>query len=123
MQPSRPLPPTAGDADDIVGLACTLPSPELGTRRVALTDVVDRAVSATQSDSGVILRFDGSDETAGIVFGLVMAERACCARFTYVMRFDPQRASLELRIESPPQLRQALNELYLGMHRQATTDG
>lgn len=74
-------------------------------------------------ETGVAVRFDGSDKVARLVFDLIVAERVCCARFGYTMRFDPQRASLELRVESPIPLRTALKTLYLGLVREAGIDG
>ena len=106
-------------ADDALGLVCTLPGSERAPRSVTLRDIISHARGWTELETGVALRFDGSDEVARLVFDLIVAERVCCAQFSYTMCFDPQHTSLELRVESPIAFRAALKDLYLELLREA----
>lgn len=123
MMQSRALPQMPADVDDALGLVCTLPGSERADRRISIRDIISQATGWSELETGVTVRFDGSDEAARLIFDLILAERVCCAQFSYTMGFAPQRGALELRVEAPIAQRQALKDLYLTLAREAGIDG
>jgi hypothetical protein len=62
-----------------------------------------RATARRAADDGVIIEFPGDDATARTVLEFVLAERRCCARFTYEISFAPpnEQLTLSLRAAGP----------------------
>lgn len=83
--------------------------------RVDVAAAIERSTAIGETERGVTLTFDGSDDTARLVTDLVLAERRCCAQFTYTPAFSPAAGAIELRVEAADQLIGPLKQLYLGL--------
>lgn len=102
-------------AESAMALMCTVPASGRGERRVAVHDVVARAVSSEQLGDGVAFRFENTDDAARMVLDLVLAERNCCSQFSYSLVFGRQLAPIELRIQAAPSLVAPLKDLYAAL--------
>ena len=102
----------ASGADSPLGLVCTIPAADRGERLVSVLRVVARAKSVGTLKHGIRLVFEGSDEVARLLLDLVLAERACCAQFTYSIVFGAPHRTIELRVEAAGSLVQQLRRLY-----------
>jgi hypothetical protein len=58
--------------------------------------ILGKATARHNTDDGVIVEFPDDDATARTVLEFVLAERRCCAFFTYEMGLSP-RLTLRLR--------------------------
>jgi hypothetical protein len=116
------LPQIDPSVDDALALVCTIPSTDRGERRVSVAAVVQRARECRDIEFGVSLVFDPSAENAKLVSDLVLAERECCAQFTYTIVFTPLGGDFELRVEAAVVLVRPLKTLYLGSGFFATID-
>ncbi len=114
LEPSRSL-PQAPDVDRAMALVCSLPTTEQTERRVDVQTVISRATSHRELVDGVALVFENSDESARSLLALVLAERNCCARFTYALMFGSNHQPLELHVRAGDALVQPLKDLYLGL--------
>jgi hypothetical protein len=72
-------------------LFCT----DLG-RAPEVRSILSRSTGRRQTDDGVIVEFPDDDATARTVLEFVLAERRCCAFFSYEIGFSP-RLTLRLR--------------------------
>lgn len=72
-------------------LVCT----DLG-RLPEVKNILSKATGRRQTDDGVIIEFPNDDTTARNLFEFVLAERNCCAHFTYEVTFAP-KLTLRLR--------------------------
>lgn len=116
MSSESPLLPQAPrDVDSAMALVCSVPAPGRGERRVSVQAVVSQATSFDEVENGVLFRFENSDDVARLLLDLVLAERRCCARFSYSMMFQPEHQAIELRVEGAGDLIQPLKDLYLGL--------
>jgi len=111
----RTLPQASGDVETAMALVCTVPATGRNERRIDLASVIQRATAVTEIAAGVELAFEGSAEVARMVVDLTLAERECCAQFTYAVVFAPRCASLRLRVEGEGALVRPLKDLYLGL--------
>ena len=105
-----------------MALVCTLPASERGERRLSVKDILSRATSAREIENGVAFLFENSDDAARSLLDLVLAERNCCAQFSYTIGFEPQHAPIAFRVEAMGALVQPLKDLYLGLRQQAGRD-
>jgi hypothetical protein len=115
MVRSHTLPQVAPVIDEALALVCNVPLAARDQRRVDAMSVVDRATGVRDIDNGVALTFDGSADTARTVVDFALAERDCCAQFTYSILFAPHASSVELRIIGSAASVQPLRGLYLGL--------
>jgi hypothetical protein len=72
-------------------LVCT----DLG-RLPEVRNILGKATGRRQTDDGVIIEFPTDDATARTLLEFVLAERRCCAHFTYEIGFSPE-LTLRLR--------------------------
>ena len=114
----RSLPQAPPSVESAMALVCTVPASGRNDRRLSVYDVQSRATSARELDNGVVFLFENSDEAARSLLDLVLAERNCCAQFTYSIRFEPEHAPIALRIEAVGALIQPLKDLFLGLSQQ-----
>jgi hypothetical protein len=62
--------------------------------------LLGRATARHGTEDGVIIQFPGDDATARTVLEFVLAERRCCAQFTYEISFAPPNEQLALRLRA-----------------------
>lgn len=72
-------------------LVCT----DLG-RAPEVRTILGKSTGRRHTDDGVIIEFPTDDATARTVLEFVLAERQCCAYFTYEIAFAPE-LTLRLR--------------------------
>ncbi|HTD59712.1 MAG TPA: hypothetical protein VK679_03615 [Gemmatimonadaceae bacterium] len=65
-------------------LFCT----DLG-RAPEVRNILSKATGRRTTDDGVIVEFPDDDATVRTLLEFVLAERRCCAHFTYEMAFAP----------------------------------
>lgn len=110
----RSLPQAAADIiDSALGLVCSLPAGERPERRASIQAVVSQAISWRELENGVSFSFDNSDAIARSLLDLVLAERHCCAQFTYSIVFEHQHQPIELRVQASGQLVRLLKGLFV----------
>lgn len=88
-------------------LVCT----DLG-RLPEVKTLLGRATDRRATDDGVILEFAGDDATARTVLDFVLAERRCCAQFTYEISFAPPHERVTLRLRAAGLYLAALKALF-----------
>ena len=66
-------------------LVCT----DLG-RAPEVRNILGKSTGRRQTADGVIIEFPNDDATARTLFEFVLAERRCCAHFTYEVAFAPE---------------------------------
>lgn len=101
--------------DRALALVCTLPAAEHAQRGVDVQSALSRATAQRELEDGVLLVFDNSDDTARLLLDLVLAERRCCAQFTYALSFGADYRPIELRVSAADALVQPLKDLYFGL--------
>lgn len=109
------LPQAAPGVEESLALVCALPDAGRSERRIAAAAMIDRATAVHATQNGARLVFDGSRDTARMVVEFALAERECCAQFTYCITFDPRAESVELRVTAPDHLVEPLKHLYVGL--------
>jgi hypothetical protein len=85
-------------------LFCT----DLG-RAPEVKTILSKATGRRQTDDGVIVEFPHDDATARAVLEFVLAERHCCAFFSYEIGFSP---GLTLRLRASGVYLQPLKAMY-----------
>ena len=118
----RSLPQVPPNVESAMALVCTVPASGRDKRRWSVHDVLSRATSSREVENGVAFLFENSDDAARSVLDLVLAERTCCAQFTYSIVFEPEHAPIALRVEAVGALVQPLKDLFLGLSRQTGSD-
>jgi hypothetical protein len=118
MGKSHTVPHVVPLIDEALALVCNVPQAGRDQRRVDAMSVVERATDVREIENGVVLTFEGSPDTARTVVDFALAERDCCAQFTYSILFAPHAASVELSIVASGASVQALRNLYLGLARE-----
>ncbi len=113
---TRSLPLLAPGIDSALALACTIPEGDRRERVASVVVVVKQARSIRELEDGVVLEFDSSEATARQVWELVVAERECCAQFTYSITLEPHLGPLTLRVQASGAAIPPLRALYLGIH-------
>lgn len=88
-------------------LVCT----DLG-RLPEVKTLLGRATNRRPTDDGVIVEFPGDDTTARTVLDFVLAERRCCAQFTYEISFAPPHEGVSLRVRAEGLYLEALKALF-----------
>jgi hypothetical protein len=88
-------------------LACS----NLG-RRAEVRDLIRSALGRHDTDDSVMFDFATDDHTARTILEFVVAERRCCAHFTYEIAFAPQNERLSLRVGATGDYLVALKAMY-----------
>jgi hypothetical protein len=109
---SRSLPQARPELDSAMALVCAIPASDRAGRRVTVQSVVSHAVSSRELETGVAFRFEGDEDIARDLLDLVLAERTCCAQFSYAIDFEARLGAIELRVEGVGQLVQPLKDMY-----------
>lgn len=117
-QRSRSL-PQAPPAVDALALVCTLPAGAQHSRRVDMNTLLARATSIRGTPEGIVLLFADAGEIAQSLLDFVLAERICCAQFRYTLVFSAARVPVELHVSASQELVAPLEDLYLGLAREA----
>jgi hypothetical protein len=120
---TRTLPQAPPEVETAMALVCTLPESGRSDRRITLQSVIARARSAHELPEGVGFRFESSEEIANELLDLVLAERVCCANFSYTLYFEPGQGAIELRIEAPTDFARPLKDMYLSFATREGTHG
>lgn len=81
---------------------CTLPSPELASRRTEIQRLMRRSGSVGSTPDGVIFTFANTDEIAHALVDFVRFEQQCCDAITYELRSEPPHTNLLLQLHAPP---------------------
>lgn len=113
QRPSRPQ--GTLDVESAMALVCTLPAAGRDDRRAGVRSVINQATSSRELECGVAFSFENRDDIARLLLDLVLAERNCCAQFTYAILFEQQHRPIELRIEAREPLVRPLKDLYVGL--------
>ena len=87
--------------DEALGLVCNLPSEGRTGRTIAVQVLLRLAVERRESERGVVLVFAVSEDSSKAVLEFVLAERQCCERLSYGIRFEPGTETFSLAIEAP----------------------
>jgi hypothetical protein len=103
---------SSNDATDL-SLVCTLPPAGQDGRRVTLRSLMTHATQVTEEPDGVQVDFHGSDDVATMLLQFVLAERQCCARFTYDLQFAPDHSTVAFRVTGAGRDVAPLKALYL----------
>lgn len=90
-----------------IQLVCT----DLG-RLPEVKALLGKATARRATDDGVIIEFPGDDTTARTVLEFVLAERRCCAQFTYEIAFAPPADRVTLRLRGAGLYLVALKALF-----------
>jgi hypothetical protein len=85
-------------------LFCT----DLG-RAPEVKSILSKATGRRTTDDGVIVEFPDDDATARTLLEFVLAERRCCAFFSYELGFSPR---LTLRLRASGMYLQPLKAMY-----------
>lgn len=109
MTPSNEVP---GNATDLA-LVCTLPPADREGRRVTLRSILAHATHIAEESDGVRVDCGGSDEIAAMLLQFVLAERQCCAAFTYDLLFAPDHSTITFRVSGRGRDVAPLKALYL----------
>ncbi len=94
-------------------LACTLPAPELASRRAEIQMLIDRAASVQARQDGVSFTLRNTEENARALLDFIRFEQQCCAAITYELRAKPPHTELALRLRAPATMVSALQNFYL----------
>jgi len=113
--PIQPRPDISSDPTSGVSIVCTLPPLARIRRGAAVHEVIGRATSSWELETGVAFAFRNTDDEAQSLFDLVVAERECCGQFRYTIVFPALHEPIELRIEAVGSLVEPLKSLYLGL--------
>src|ERR1700691_3162122 len=68
---------------------CTLPSPELASRRAEIQRLIEHAGSVTARPDGVLFTFPNADGIAHALLDFIRFEQQCCGAITYELRSVP----------------------------------
>lgn len=85
-------------------LVCT----DLG-RAPEVRNILSKSTGRRQTEDGVIVEFPNDDATARTLLEFVLAERQCCAQFTYEIGFSP---GLTLKLSASGMYRIPLKMMY-----------
>jgi hypothetical protein len=100
-------------------LFCTLPSPELASRRSEMHRLIEHASSIVARPDGVLFTFQNTDEIARALFDFIRFEQQCCGTITYELRAEPPHAELRLQLRVPAALVTSVQKFYLTSERAA----
>jgi hypothetical protein len=113
LNQTRSLPVAAADVvDSAMALVCSLPASGRNERRASVHAVISQATSWHDLENGISFSFENSDAIATALLDLVLAERTCCAQFTYSILFEPEHRPIELRVEATGASVWLLKELF-----------
>jgi hypothetical protein len=101
-------------ATNVGFLACTIPSPQLASRRAEIQTLIDQAGSAQARHDGVQMTFQNSEEVAQSLLEFIRLEQQCCKTITYELRSEPPHTELSLRLRAPAALISPVQSFYLG---------
>jgi hypothetical protein len=93
-------------------LACTLPSPELASRRAEIQRLIEQAGSVIARPDGVLFTFQNTDEIAHALLDFIRFEQQCCGAITYELRAEPPHTVLALQLRAPADLVAAIQKFY-----------
>jgi len=94
-------------------LLCTLPSPELATRRGEIQRLIEQAGSVVSKPDGVLFTFRDTVEIAQALVDFIRFEQQCCSALTYELRFEPPYRELALQLRAPVTLVASVQKFYL----------
>jgi hypothetical protein len=94
-------------------LACTLPAPELASRRAEIQRLIERAGSVEARPDGVLFTFRNTEETAHALLDFIRFEQQCCGALTYELRSEPPHAELALQLRAPAAQVASVQKFYL----------
>jgi hypothetical protein len=103
---------TSGPATNVAFPVCTLPSPELASRRAEIQTLIDRAGSVQTRHDGVLFTFENTEEIAYALLDFIRFEQQCCTAITYELRAEPPHAELALRLRAPATLVASIQSFY-----------
>jgi hypothetical protein len=112
------MPMSALCSDEAMALVCSVPASSRGERSLNVHAAISRAQSFHESASGVWFQFENADDIARSLLELVLAERNCCAQFSYSLTFGARHEAILLRVDAPEDLVEALKALYRGLAEQ-----
>jgi hypothetical protein len=94
-------------------LVCTLPSPELASRRAEIQRLIEPASSVVVRPDGVLFTFQNTDEIAHALLDFIRFEQQCCGAITYELRAEPPHTELALQLRAPAALVRRVQKFYL----------
>jgi len=102
-------------------LVCTLPSPQLASRRAEIQRLMEQAGSIASAPDGVLFTFPNTDEIAHALVDFVRFEQQCCSAITYELRSEPPHAVLVLQLRAPTSHVLLIQEFYQSGKRSSTS--
>lgn len=100
-------------------LVCTLPSPELASRRAEVQRLIEQADSVVARCDGVLFTFPNTDEIAYALLDFIRFEQQCCSAITYELRAAPPHTELTLQLRAPLALVLSIQNFYVTDELQA----
>jgi hypothetical protein len=94
-------------------LVCTLPSPELASRRAEIQRLIEHAASVVARPDGVLFTFQNTDGIAQALLDFMRFEQQCCGAITYEIRSEPPHTELALQLRAPTTLVTSIQDFYL----------
>ena len=94
-------------------LFCTLPSPELASRRSEIRRLIEHASSVVERPDGLLFTFQNTDEIARALFDFIRFEQQCCATISYELRAEPPHTELALQLRAAAALVTSVQKFYL----------
>jgi len=94
-------------------LVCTLPSPELASRRAEIQKLIEPASSVVARPDGVLFTFQDTDEIAHALLDFIRFEQQCCGAIAYELRAEAPHTELTLQLRAPAALVRSVQKFYL----------
>ena len=94
-------------------LVCTLPSPELASRRAEIQRLIEHVGAVVARPDGVLFTFQNTDEIAHALLNFIRFEQQCCAAITYELRAEPPHTEIVLQLRAPAALIASVQRFYL----------
>jgi hypothetical protein len=94
-------------------LVCSLPAPDLATRRAEINEFIRGAISVNATPAGIVFIFENAADIAHALIDFILFEQKCCSSILYELRSSPPHAQLTLQLHAPRNQVDALHAIYL----------
>jgi hypothetical protein len=96
-------------------IACTLSTDARAARTSAIDHLFQQAVHIQDLDDGYALAFPADDEWARTLFDFIVAERACCAFFTFTLTFPAPHDAIWLSLRGANGVKEMLSVTFANL--------
>ena len=94
-------------------LVCSLPKPDLATRRSEINEFIRNAISVNATPDGVVFVFENTADAAHALMDFILFEQQCCSNVSYELRSEPRHTKLTLQLYAPKNQVNALHAIYV----------